>query len=635
MADRTTSSRTRNGSTRRSAHSLDGGRPTPRKPASRSANAPSRGRAAGPRTKRRKRSKTPGRLVALFVIFTLLFLAMGARLFMVQIIEAPRYRELAANQRERIIPLPANRGAIFDRNGESLAITLDYKMVFTDPAHVKDPIGAAAELANVLKEDRAVLEAKLRGAVPGDRFEFLARQVAPDVARRIEALDIPGVYFEDEPKRYYPGERLGAHLLGFVNLEGTAFGGIEGAYDGILRGKPGEMTLEQDPVGRPLPQAEFTQTRSRPGRSLFLTIDKEIQYFTEETLASAVQQYKASAASAIVMRVGTGEILAMANVPTYNANEPGDARPEAQRNRAVTDVYEPGSAFKIVTASAAIEEGVVTPKTTFTVADRMQVADRVIHDSHAHPTERMTVSEIIEQSSNVGTIQVGMQLGGARLQRYMKKFGFGSETGLDFPGESPGIMLPRSQWSGSTMGTLPIGQGVAVTPLQMATAYQTVANDGIWVEPKLLHSSMDSKGKMQTGAAPATRSVVSRQTAVKVRRILARVVSQGSGLEAQIPGYEVAGKTGTAQKPVPGGGYGDTYVGSFGGFAPAMRPEVVVFVMIDEPQPIWGGSTAAPTFRTIAEFTLRHLGVPPTGNAEKAAREIERSVATEEDPTYD
>lgn len=559
---------------------------------------------------------------------------MGVRLFMVQIVEAPRFKALAADQRERVIALPANRGPIFDRNGESLAITLDYKMVFTDPAHVEDPVAGASKLSKILKEERSVLEAKMRGAVPGDRFEFLARQVAPNVARRIQAMEIPGVYFEDEPRRYYPGGRLGAHLLGFVNLEGTAFGGVEGGYDGILRGTPGEMTLEQDPVGRPLPQAEFTQTRSRPGRSLFLTIDKEIQYFTEEALASAVQRYNATAASAVVMRVGTGEILAMANVPTYNANGPGKAPQEAQRNRAVTDVYEPGSAFKIVTAAAALEEGVVTPKSTFVVPDHIQFADRVINDSHPHPTERMTVSKIIEQSSNVGTIQIATQLGGAQMQRYMKRFGFGSKTGLDFPGESPGIMLPRSEWSGSTMGTLPIGQGVAVTPLQMTAAYQTIANDGIWVEPKLLYSSMGTNGKMQTGAPPKTLSVVSRQTAAKVRRILARVVAQGTGLEAQIPGYDVAGKTGTAQKPAPGGGYGNTYVGSFGGFAPAKRPEVVVFVMLDEPRPIWGGSTAAPTFRTIAEFTLRHLGVSPTGNAERAAREIEDSVAKEK-PAHD
>lgn len=584
--------------------------------------------------RKRVKSKTPGRLVGVFVIFSLLFAGMAARLVVVQIVEAPKFKELAARQRERVIAFPARRGAIFDRNGESLAISLGTQMIFVDPAHVTDPVGGATKLAELLHEDPVALEVKMRGTVPGDRFEYVARQVQPDLARRIRSLGIEGIYFEKEPKRYYPGARLASHLLGFVNVEGTAFGGVEGAYDGILAGEPGEMTLEQDPAGVPLPQAEYSQTRAEPGRSLFLTIDKEIQYFTEHTLVEATRRYSASAASAIVMRVGTGEILAMANVPSYDANDPGKAPPEAQRNRAVTDVYEPGSAFKIVTASAALEEGIVTPDSTFTVPYSMPVADRVIHDSHFHPTERMTVSEIIEQSSNVGTVQVGMKLGGQKLQSYMKKFGFGSATGLDFPGESSGIMLPRSEWSGSTMGTLPIGQGVAVTPLQMAAAYQTIANDGIWVEPKLLYSTMDSSGEIETAAAPAIRSVVSRQTAAAMRKILAGTVARGTGLEAQIPGYRVAGKTGTAQKPAPEGGYGNTYVGSFGGFAPAGRPEVVVFVMLDEPSPIWGGTTAAPTFRTIAEFTLRHLGVAPTGNAEKAARVIEREVA-EEEPAHD
>jgi cell division protein FtsI/penicillin-binding protein 2 len=556
---------------------------------------------------------------------------MAARLVVVQIVEADKFQELAARQRERVLTFPARRGAIFDRNGESLAISLGTQMIFVDPAHVEDPVGGAAKLARVLDLDPSVVQAKMSAP---NRFEYLARQVQPDIARRVKALHIEGIYFENEPKRYYPGARLASQLLGFVNVEGTAFGGIEGAYDGILAGEPGEMTLEQDPAGMPLPQAEYSQTRAEPGRSLFLTIDKEIQYFTEQTLADAVHQYSAEAGSAVVMRVGTGEILAMANVPTFDANDPGKAPPDAQRNRAVTDIYEPGSAFKIVTASAALEEGIVTPKSTFTVPYSMPVADRVIHDSHPHPTERMTTSEIIEQSSNVGTVQIGMKVGGAKLQRYIKRFGFGSATGLDFPGESSGIVLPRSEWSGSTIGTIPIGQGVAVTPLQMAAAYQTIANDGIWVEPKLLYSTMDSSGKIETAATPTVRSVISRQTAAEMRRILTRVVRVGTGVEAQIPGYQVAGKTGTAQKPAPGGGYGNTYVGSFGGFAPASRPEIVVFVMLDEPSPIWGGSTAAPTFRTIAEFTLRHLGVAPTSNAEKAARAIEKTVA-EEEPAHD
>ncbi|HEV3472048.1 MAG TPA: penicillin-binding transpeptidase domain-containing protein, partial [Actinomycetota bacterium] len=370
---------------------------------------------AVPRRKRR-RSRAQGRLVAMFVVFSLLFLAMGARLVTLQIVDGPRYEQLAARQRERVIPFPARRGAIFDRNGESLAVSLDYEMIFVDPAHVEDVERTAEVLAPVIDVPAHELVPKLTGVVPGDRFEYIARQVPPDVAKRIRALELPGIYFEDEPKRYYPGGRLAAHLLGFVNVDGTPFGGVEGAYDGILKGEAGEMTLEQDPAGRALPQAEFKQTRPTPGRSLFLTIDKDIQYFTEHTLAAAVDQFSADAGSAIVMRVGTGEILAMANVPTYDPNKAGRFDPAALRNRAVTDVYEPGSAFKIVTASAALEEGVVTPKTAYIVPDNLQVADRIIHDSHPHPVEKMTVSEIIEQSSNVGTIKIGLELGGARLQ---------------------------------------------------------------------------------------------------------------------------------------------------------------------------------------------------------------------------
>jgi cell division protein FtsI/penicillin-binding protein 2 len=244
------------------------------------------------------------------------------------------------------------------------------------------------------------------------------------------------------------------------------------------------------------------------------------------------------------------------------------------------------------------------------------------------------VSEIIEQSSNVGTLQIGLKLGGARLNHYIRRFGFGKPTGLDFPGESGGIVIDRADWSGSTIATLPIGQGVAVTPLQMAAAYSTIANDGVWVEPKLLYSTMAPSGDVETGSAPSTKRIISTRTARQMQKILTRVVRQGTGLEAQIPGYQVAGKTGTAQKPLPTGGYGSSYVGSFGGFAPASRPRLVVFVVLDEPSPIWGGATAAPTFRSITEFALRHLGVAPTGDAEKAARAIESATA-HEPPAHD
>jgi cell division protein FtsI (penicillin-binding protein 3) len=579
---------------------------------------------------RPKLQRSTRRLVSLFVVFSLAFLAMGARLVTLQIADAPAYARLAVAQREREVTFPARRGAILDRNGNPLAISVDLHTVFVDPAHVEDIEVAARKLAPVLLQTVGSLRDKLDGAVPGDRFEYLARQVPPKVAKRVKKLHIPGIYLQVEPKRFYPGGRLASHILGFAGIDGAGLEGIEKQYDSILLGQPGRMILEQDPAGRALPQAEYSYERPVPGDSLLLTLDKQLQYFTELTLAAAARRYHAESASAIVMRPRTGEILALANVPDYDPNEASRFDTLERRNRAVTDVYEPGSAYKIVTVSAAVEEKVVKPKTTFTVADSFAYSDRVFHDSHPHPTERMTVAEIIGDSSNVGTIQIGLHLGGRKLDRYVRKFGFGSATGLDFPGESPGIVLDRDDWSGPTIATIPIGQGIAVTPLQMIQAYATLANRGVAVEPKLLYGTLGPQGRINPSPLPTQRRVVSRSTARKMSKMLQGVVEKGTGIEAQIPGYDVAGKTGTAQKPLPGG-YGNAWVGSFAGFVPASRPEIVVLVTLDDPSPIWGGSTAAPTFRTITEFALRHLGVSPTSNAEKAVKEIQQEVAA--DPT--
>jgi cell division protein FtsI (penicillin-binding protein 3) len=589
--------------------------------------AASRGRAR----RGRRRSRSPKRLIVMFFVFTLAFLGMAARLFVLQIVEGPGYAKLAVAQRDRVIEFPARRGAILDREGRPLAISIDLHTVWTDPEHVEDPILQAAKLSLVLGVARAELQEKLSCDC---RFQYLARQVSPKIAQKVKKLDLPGIYLEAEPKRYYPGRRLASHLLGFVNIDGEGLEGIEAQYDDILSGTPGFISLEQDPKGNQLPQAEHKEKRSRPGRTLFLTLDKELQYFTQATLAQATATYHAEAATAIVMKPDTGEILALANVPDFDPNDPGAFSDLERRNRAITDVYEPGSAYKIVTTAAALEEGVVTPKTTFVVPDSFAYSDRVFNDSHPHPTEKMTVTEIIEQSSNVGTIQIGLKLGGKKLDSYVRRFGFGTETGLDFPGETPGIVLDRKDWTGPTIATIPIGQGIAVTPLQMAAAYTTIANGGKWVEPKLLAGTMGNSGRVESSPPPATRRVVSRATSKKMTKILSRVTEAGTGIEAQIPGYAVAGKTGTAQKPLPTGGYGNSYVASFAGFAPANRPEIVVIVVLDEPSPIWGGSTAAPTFKTITQFALRHLGVSPTGNAERAAREIQAEQAADA-ATYD
>ena len=575
------------------------------------------------------------RLVALLLIFFVAFLAMATRLVILQGIDGRAYAKLASDQRETVIEFPARRGAIFDREGEPLAISIDLETIFADPSLVEDPVAEAARLAPILDMDPAELEAKLRGTFPDDQFEYVARQVEPKIAKKVKALQLPGIYMESEAKRYYPGGRLASHVLGFANIDGEGLEGIEAAYENILKGVPGRRILEQDPTREvDLPQAEERYDPPQPGRSLFLTLDKQLQYHTELTLSEATQRYHAEAGTAIVMRPETGEILALANVPDFDPNKPGEFSVEERRNRALTDVYEPGSSFKIVTVAGALEEGVVTPQTSFGVPDSFQYSDRVFHDSHPHPPMQMSTTEIIEQSSNVGTIQIGLRLGGAQLDRYVRRFGFGKETGLDFPGESSGIVLDRDDWTGPTIATIPIGQGIAITAMQLASAYSTLANGGVWTEPKLLSGTVSAEGRVEPSSPPATKRVISENTAAQMVEILKGVVEDGTGIEAQIPGFAIAGKTGTAQRPLETGGYGNEYVSTFAGFAPANDPKIVVIVVLDDPSPIWGGSTAAPTFKLITEYALRHLGIAPQVDAEKDAREISEEQAGDA-ATYD
>lgn len=606
--------------------------PTPRRArAARPASTPRRARAERPAPPT-VAVRAPRRLVALLVVVTIAFGGMVIRLVTLQIGENPRFARLAADQRQRSYTFPAHRGGIFDRNGESLAISIELQTVFTDHVHIEDAARVAAKLAPVLDMSRREIEEKLRPEWPGDQFEYIARQVSPKTADEVEKLDLPGIYMRPEPKRIYPSDGLAAHVLGFVGAEGNALEGIELQYDTILSGEPGRMTLEQDPSGRPLPQAEFAFEPARPGRSLYLTIDRELQHITESALREAVYRHGAIGGSAIIMRPRTGHILALANFPAFDPNHFNDATFAQRRNRAVIDVYEPGSAFKIVTAAGVLEEKVFKPNSTLVVPAQMQVADRVIHDSHVHPTAAMSVTDIIQQSSNVGTVKLGIALGADRLDEWILRFGFGRKTGLDFPGEARGIVLDRDEWWGSTIGNVPLGQGIAVTPLQLLTAYTTIANRGVWVEPKLIHSIARSDGRLEPTVPAGKRRVVSRKTAARMLEILEGVVTNGTGVMAQIPGYRVAGKTGTAQKPSPDGGYGDSHIGSFVGLAPARRPEIAVIVVLDEPHPIWGGLSAAPTFKVIAEQALRHLGIPPSRNAAVAAEMIEEDLATEPAP---
>jgi cell division protein FtsI (penicillin-binding protein 3) len=480
----------------------------------------------------------------------------------------------------------------------------------------------AARLGPVLKRKPESLVESLTGTFAGDQFEYVARQVNPRVAKEVAAMELPGIFFEAEPKRFYPNGRMASHLLGFVNVDGTVMEGVEAQYNNVLAGEPGAVRFEKDTSGNQLPQADSSFEQPEPGRSILLTIDKDIQYFTELALADAVRQYKAASGTAILMRPKTGEILALANVPDFDPNAYNEFSNDERRNRALADVYEPGSIFKAITLAGALSEGAVSPETTFAVPDQLQVADRVIHDSSPHATEKMDVRQIITESSNVGTVMIGQKLGAEGLDEYVHRFGFGSKTGLDFPGESPGIVRPLEDWSGSSIGNIPIGQGVAVTPLQMVSAYATIANHGVWVEPRLLAGTIGGDARVDPAAPSSKRRVLKGRVARTVTGILSDVVSKGTGLLAQIPGYEVAGKTGTAQKVLEEGGYGDDYFASFAGYAPAKRPEVAAIVILDSPTPIYGGMTAAPTFTIIMERALRELAVRPSSNAEEAARAI-------------
>jgi cell division protein FtsI (penicillin-binding protein 3) len=583
--------------------------------------APTRASRRPPRTA--VPSRSPARLILVFTILMVTFGAMAARLIVLQVVESPAYARLASRQRARAIEFPARRGAIFDNQGRSLAVSVDLQTVYTDPALVTSPLRTAEELAPVLRRKVFELKGILEGDPPTSRFEYIARRVPPRVADAVEALRLPGIYLRPEPKRFYPNGELAAQVLGFVGTDGVGLAGLEAQYEAELEGRSGRMILEQDPAGRALPQAGVVYERPSPGRSLYLTIDKDIQFQTELALSNAIARYHAQGGTAIVMRPRSGAVLAMASTPGFDPNAFADSPARAYRNRAVSDVYEPGSSYKIVTAAAALEEGAVTPQTQFVVPDSFPYADRVFHDSHYHPTERMSVAEIIEQSSNVGTIKIGLRLGGKKLDEYVRRFGFGSPSGLEFPGESPGIVLDRKHWSGTTIATVPIGQGIAVTTIQMANAFAALANDGVWVEPRLVAATVDDDGAVTRSPAPTRRRVVSSTTAAKMAWMLRNVVARGTGIQAQVPGYRIAGKTGTAQKPLPSGGYGNSYIASFAGYAPVDDPAVVAIVVLDDPSPIWGGATAAPTWRTIVGYALRRLGVPPSTNARRAAAALE------------
>lgn len=556
------------------------------------------------------RSRPRLRLAALFITFTLMTSGITARLIWMQIVASDKFVALAADQRQRKVVLPAQRGSIYDINGSELAISMEMKSIFANPRFIPDKKAAADAIAAVLGSEPAEMLAKLS---TDKGFVYLVRKAEPAVAAKVLGLGIPGVDAMPESKRFYPSGFLASHVVGFVGSDNEGLGGLEDRYDGLLSGTPGELLLERDPQGRSIPAGESRMVPSTAGEDLVLTIDKQIQFAAESALAKAVHAYSAKGGTIVVMRPDTGDILAMANFPTFDPNDFRAATPESRKNRALVDVYEPGSANKVITAAAVIEEGVVKPSDRFKVPDKLKLSSKVFHDAHPHPVLDLSFSEIIQQSSNIGTIMVAQGLGRTRLHEYLFRFGYGRPTGLDFPGEAGGILPKPEKWWDTSMGTIPIGQGVAVTGMQIMSVFAAVANDGVAVQPRLLAARVDPEGNRHRATESASRRVIKSTTAAAVTKILVGVTEgkDGTGKMSAVPGYQVAGKTGTAQKPLPGGGGYGGYVGSFIGFAPAGDPRLVVGVILDEPSPIWGGVTAAPTFKEVMQFSLRYLGIGP------------------------
>jgi cell division protein FtsI (penicillin-binding protein 3) len=545
------------------------------------------------------------RIRFLLAVFVVAFAAMLGRAFWLQTIQAGTLSRLATEQHDSTVTLPAGRGSILDRNGLQLAIGREATTVFANPRQVADPRAAALVAGKDLGLDPEELYPKLADRSRG--FVYLARKADPERARTLKARAITGLFFTSEERRAYPQGRIAAHVLGYAGIDNRGLAGLELQTDRPLAGRAGHERFVRDPTGRSIDVVESVPAQD--GDDAVLTLDHTIQSHAEEVLQRTVTSWGAKAASAIVLDPRNGEILAMAVVPGFDANRYGQVPRELQRNRAVTDTYEPGSTFKLVTVAAALSTGVVSPGTAFTLPDQIQVADRTIHDSHERETQRMTVAQILSRSSNVGTITLAQMLGQNRLGRWIERFGFGKKTGVDFPGETRGIVLPVEKWSGSTIGNVPIGQGIAVTPMQMAAAYGAVANGGLWVQPHLVKQI-----GTRAASSPRRRRIVSRPVASQVMAMMQDVVNEagGTGALARLEGYSVAGKTGTASKPEKGGYSDSRYVASFVGVVPAGSPRLVVLVSVDEPHgAIWGGVVAAPAFQEIARYALQYLEIPP------------------------
>ncbi len=542
------------------------------------------------------------RIGLLFAGFLVAFLLIVCRAFWLQGVEASTLSSQALDQQTQTVMVPGLRGAILDRNGTRLAASEDAATIVTTPYLVKKPQQAAAEIAPILKEKKGEV---LKALTSESGFAYLAKDVDLVTAQKIEKLGIEGIEQIPGSRRTYPQGEMAGQVIGVLSSEGNGLTGVEEGENAALAGEEGERRVVTDALGDPIKLE--TVKEAHDGEDVELTLDPVIQTKTEEVLAKVGETYSPTGATAIVMDPQTSEILAMANWPPVDPGDLEHVSNEDLMNKATGFNYEPGSTFKAFTVSAALEEGLVTPSTEFTLPPTLEVGERVIHDAEERGTETMTVEQILARSSNIGAVEIGLRIGSTKFSKWIEKFGFGKPTGVQFPNEEHGIVPKLSEYSGATMGNLPMGQGAAVTPMQMVQGYAAIAHGGIERPPQLVKRIGEEKVH-----EPKGRRVISATVAEEVRRMLEGVLGpEGTASEVSVPGYTLAGKTGTAQV-AENGGYSKTkYVASFIGFAPAMNPKFLAAVIVDQPEgEIYGGSVAAPAFGEIAAFSLPYLGVP-------------------------
>lgn len=549
------------------------------------------------------------RIATLLALFAVLFVALGSRAFQLQILRAKELKSYAHRQQTQVLTMQPERGIIFDRNGVKLAATVMVDSVCADPSKISDPRTAAADLAPILGVDRAALLKKLAA---GKNFCWLARRITPQQAAAVKELGMEGVFIVKEPKRFYPCGELAGHLIGFVGMDSSGLEGLELRYDKYLKGPAEKLVWMRDAKGKRLyPRLEVPQTPQRDYFHLVLTIDSRIQHLVESHLKNAVREKGAKGGFAIVMDPRTGEILALANEMGFDPNKFSAVNPALGKNKAITDVFDPGSTFKPFLAAAALEEGVIKESDLFNCENgNYVVGDRVIHEANRKRHGVLSVRDILKYSSNIGSVKIGERLGKERFYRYIRAFGFGAKTGIDLPGEVSGLLRPVEKWTRVDTATISFGQGISVTAIQLITALSAVANEGVMMKPFIVRGLMDKKGNLiHTYNPTVVRRVISPETAKRLTAMLTDVVGteDGTGKYARLVNVEVAGKTGTSQKfDFSRRAYSTQRVKtSFMGFFPAKKPELAILVVLDEPQrDKWGGVAAAPVFRQISEQLL-------------------------------